>query len=67
MLTLLPPLPSPLPSPPLPSLHPTADAANNLALPPLVPYTDFYNTALDHTDLMTEYYAWQSPQGLVTM
>ena len=71
LLTPLPSFPPPPPpsasSPPLPPLPYTADAANNLALPPLIPYTDFYNEALDHTDLMTEYYAWQSPQGFVTM
>jgi E3 ubiquitin-protein ligase HECTD2 len=43
------------------------NAANNLEHPPLIPYTSFYNPALDHTDLMTEYYAWQSPQGFATM
>ncbi|XP_065882885.1 probable E3 ubiquitin-protein ligase HECTD2 isoform X2 [Dysidea avara] len=43
------------------------NAANSLHHPPLISYTEFYNTALDHTDLMAEYYAWQSPQGHATM
>ena len=43
------------------------DASNNLSSPLLVDYKTFYNESLDHTDLMTEYYAWQSPQGFVTM
>lgn len=43
------------------------DTANSLHQPSLISYTDFYNTALDHTDLMAEYYAWQSPQGHATM
>ena len=43
------------------------DAANSLHQPTIISYTEFYNTALDHTDLMAEYYAWQSPQGHATM
>jgi len=43
------------------------DGANSLHHPPLISYTEFYNMALDHTDLMAEYYAWQSPQGHATM
>uniref|UniRef100_A0A8C2UVN3 HECT-type E3 ubiquitin transferase n=1 Tax=Chinchilla lanigera TaxID=34839 RepID=A0A8C2UVN3_CHILA len=34
--------------------------ANNLVQPPLIPYTDFYNSALEHIDLMEVYHAWQS-------
>jgi hypothetical protein len=30
--------------------------------PPLVDYTEFYNSALDHIDLMQEYFNWQNPQ-----
>lgn len=30
------------------------DTANNLVHPPLIPYTDFYNSTLDHIDLMEE-------------
>lgn len=45
----------------------STDAANSLHQSPLISYMDFYNTALDHTDLMAEYYAWQSPQGHATM
>lgn len=36
------------------------DTANNLVHPPLIPYTDFYNSTLDHIDLMEEYHTWQS-------
>nr|BAC26510.1 unnamed protein product [Mus musculus] len=36
------------------------NTANNLVHPPLVPYTDFYNSTLDHIDLMEEYHTWQS-------
>ncbi|XP_041426947.1 probable E3 ubiquitin-protein ligase HECTD2 isoform X2 [Xenopus laevis] len=35
------------------------DAANTLCNPPLIPYTDFYNSTLDHIDLMEEYQTWQ--------
>lgn len=28
---------------------------------PLVSYTEFYNSTLDHIDLMKEYLTWQSP------
>ena len=44
-----------------------AERANWLDHPPIVPHTEFYNTALDHTDLMSEFYSWQSPQGHATM
>ncbi|KAG8176214.1 hypothetical protein JTE90_016084, partial [Oedothorax gibbosus] len=27
----------------------------------LIPYTEFYNSALDHINLMAEYYRWQNP------
>ena len=37
------------------------DAANNAASPALIPYTEFYNHALDHVDLMQEYANWQTP------
>uniref|UniRef100_F7DKG7 Probable E3 ubiquitin-protein ligase HECTD2 n=1 Tax=Callithrix jacchus TaxID=9483 RepID=F7DKG7_CALJA len=36
------------------------NTANNLAHPPLIPYTDFYNSTLDHIDLMEEYHTWQN-------
>ncbi|XP_035825923.1 probable E3 ubiquitin-protein ligase HECTD2 isoform X2 [Aplysia californica] len=39
------------------------NAANNLMLPPIVTYTEFYNSTLDHLDLMAEYYAWQNPSS----
>ncbi|XP_053164180.1 probable E3 ubiquitin-protein ligase HECTD2 isoform X2 [Hemicordylus capensis] len=35
------------------------NSANSLANPPVVPYTDFYNSTLDHIDLMEEYHNWQ--------
>uniref|UniRef100_A0A6I8RDN0 Probable E3 ubiquitin-protein ligase HECTD2 n=1 Tax=Xenopus tropicalis TaxID=8364 RepID=A0A6I8RDN0_XENTR len=35
------------------------NAANTLSNPPLIPYTDFYNSTLDHIDLMEEYQTWQ--------
>ncbi len=37
------------------------DAANNLVHPPLIQYTEFSNSTLDHLDLMAEYYTWQNP------
>ena len=42
-----------------------ADAANNLAVPTLVAHTDFYNSTLDHLDLMAEKegYAATLPYG----
>uniref|UniRef100_A0A2C9MAF0 HECT-type E3 ubiquitin transferase n=1 Tax=Biomphalaria glabrata TaxID=6526 RepID=A0A2C9MAF0_BIOGL len=39
------------------------NAANNLLLPPIVQYSEFYNSTLDHLDLMAEYYAWQNPSS----
>ncbi|KAM5240546.1 putative E3 ubiquitin-protein ligase HECTD2 isoform 3-T3 [Hipposideros larvatus] len=36
------------------------NTANGLVHPPLIPYTDFYNSTLDHIDLMEEYHTWQS-------
>ncbi|XP_076467951.1 putative E3 ubiquitin-protein ligase HECTD2 [Babylonia areolata] len=39
------------------------NAANNLAAVPLVSHSDFYNSTLDHLDLMAEYYAWQNPSS----
>ncbi|XP_042816676.1 probable E3 ubiquitin-protein ligase HECTD2 isoform X6 [Panthera tigris] len=36
------------------------NTANSLVHPPLIPYTDFYNSTLDHIDLMEEYHTWQS-------
>ncbi|XP_072851401.2 putative E3 ubiquitin-protein ligase HECTD2 isoform X2 [Pogona vitticeps] len=36
------------------------NASNSLAIPPIVPYMDFYNSTLDHIDLMEEYQNWQS-------
>ncbi|KAJ9584732.1 hypothetical protein L9F63_020937, partial [Diploptera punctata] len=38
------------------------NAANNSSTPPLLDYTEFYNSALDHMDLMQDYFNWQSPQ-----
>nr|XP_006117511.1 probable E3 ubiquitin-protein ligase HECTD2 isoform X2 [Pelodiscus sinensis] len=35
------------------------NAANTLANPAVIPYTDFYNSTLDHIDLMEEYHNWQ--------
>jgi len=35
------------------------DAANSLISPPVISYTDFYNSTLDHIDLMEEYHNWQ--------
>uniref|UniRef100_F7BTG6 Probable E3 ubiquitin-protein ligase HECTD2 n=1 Tax=Monodelphis domestica TaxID=13616 RepID=F7BTG6_MONDO len=35
------------------------NAANGLAHLPIIPYTDFYNSTLDHIDLMEEYHTWQ--------
>ncbi|XP_053307189.1 probable E3 ubiquitin-protein ligase HECTD2 [Spea bombifrons] len=35
------------------------NAANTLCNPPLISYTDFYNSTLDHIDLMEEYQTWQ--------
>ncbi len=37
------------------------DATNNLCSPTLVSFMDFYNSSLDHLDLMAEYYTWQNP------
>ncbi|KAK7482010.1 hypothetical protein BaRGS_00026702 [Batillaria attramentaria] len=39
------------------------NAANNLSSPALVSHIDFYNSTLDHLDLMAEYYAWQNPSS----
>ncbi|KAL8601284.1 putative E3 ubiquitin-protein ligase HTD2 [Nucella lapillus] len=39
------------------------NAANNLAAVALVAHIDFYNSTLDHLDLMAEYYAWQNPSS----
>ncbi|XP_054709612.1 probable E3 ubiquitin-protein ligase HECTD2 [Uloborus diversus] len=36
----------------------TANSRNN---PNLISYTEFYNSALDHINLMAEYYRWQNP------
>ena len=30
---------------------------------PLVSYIEFYNSTLDHIDLMKEYLTWQSPDS----
>ncbi|KAI1301906.1 putative E3 ubiquitin-protein ligase HECTD2 [Halotydeus destructor] len=37
------------------------NAANNRNNPNLITYTEFYNSALDHINLMSEYYKWQNP------
>ncbi|KAK3096247.1 hypothetical protein FSP39_024931 [Pinctada imbricata] len=39
------------------------DAANNMAAPNIVHYSEFYNSTLDHLDLMAEYYTWQNPSS----
>ncbi|XP_046686102.1 probable E3 ubiquitin-protein ligase HECTD2 [Homalodisca vitripennis] len=39
------------------------NAANNGSSPPLLDYTEFYNSALDHVDLMQDYFNWQSHSG----
>nr|XP_057907388.1 probable E3 ubiquitin-protein ligase HECTD2 [Doryrhamphus excisus] len=36
------------------------NAANSVASPPIMPFTDFYNIALEHIDFMEEYRTWQS-------
>ncbi|KAF2355382.1 HECT domain [Trinorchestia longiramus] len=36
-------------------------ASNSAAQPPLISYTEFYNDALDHLDLIQEYRSWQMP------
>ncbi|XP_035713374.1 probable E3 ubiquitin-protein ligase HECTD2 isoform X1 [Folsomia candida] len=38
------------------------NAANNGCQPALLHYSEFYNSALDHVDLMQEYWRWQSPE-----
>nr|XP_034994050.1 probable E3 ubiquitin-protein ligase HECTD2 isoform X1 [Zootoca vivipara] len=35
------------------------NTSNTLANPSIVPYMDFYNSTLDHIDLMEEYHNWQ--------
>ncbi|XP_043912584.1 probable E3 ubiquitin-protein ligase HECTD2 [Protopterus annectens] len=35
------------------------NAANSLSSPPVIAYTEFYNSTLDHIDLMEEYHTWQ--------
>ncbi|ESO93074.1 hypothetical protein LOTGIDRAFT_119782, partial [Lottia gigantea] len=37
------------------------NAANTVIT--IVPHTAFYNSTLDHLDLMAEYYAWQNPSS----
>nr|XP_042904341.1 probable E3 ubiquitin-protein ligase HECTD2 [Parasteatoda tepidariorum] len=37
------------------------NTANNRNNPNLISYTEFYNSALDHINLMAEYYRWQNP------
>lgn len=36
-------------------------AANFKVYPSIISYTEFYNSALDHINLMAEYHRWQSP------
>ncbi|XP_076154126.1 putative E3 ubiquitin-protein ligase HECTD2 [Alosa pseudoharengus] len=36
------------------------NAANSIATPPILPFTDFYNLTLDHTDFMEDYRTWQT-------
>ncbi len=38
------------------------DAANNSGVTSLVAHTEFYNSTLDHIDLMKEYATWQNPE-----
>ncbi|XP_071604828.1 probable E3 ubiquitin-protein ligase HECTD2 isoform X2 [Heliangelus exortis] len=35
------------------------NAANSLITPPIISYTEFYNSTLDHIDLMEEYHNWR--------
>nr|XP_028585569.1 probable E3 ubiquitin-protein ligase HECTD2 [Podarcis muralis] len=35
------------------------NTSNSLANPSIVPYMDFYNSTLDHIDVMEEYHNWQ--------
>ncbi|XP_030309383.1 probable E3 ubiquitin-protein ligase HECTD2 isoform X2 [Calypte anna] len=35
------------------------NAANSLISPPIISYTEFYNSTLDHIDLMEEYHNWR--------
>ncbi|XP_015194984.1 probable E3 ubiquitin-protein ligase HECTD2 [Lepisosteus oculatus] len=35
------------------------NAANTISNPPLIPFTDFYNSSLDHIDIMEDYQTWQ--------
>ncbi|XP_015792141.1 probable E3 ubiquitin-protein ligase HECTD2 [Tetranychus urticae] len=37
------------------------NSANNKVTPNLIPYTEFYNSALDHINLMSEFNRWQNP------
>lgn len=39
----------------------SVDEACQLKEPPLLPHTEFYNSSLDHIDLMVEFYAWKCP------
>ena len=39
-----------------------SDEANVLELLPLLSHEEFYNTTLDHTDLMPDFYSWQYSQ-----
>ncbi|CAH1783947.1 unnamed protein product [Owenia fusiformis] len=39
------------------------NACNNHSNPTHIPYTEFYNSTLDHLDLMAEYYTWQNPSS----
>ncbi|XP_061646311.1 probable E3 ubiquitin-protein ligase HECTD2 [Phyllopteryx taeniolatus] len=36
------------------------NAANSVSSPPIMPFSDFYNIALEHIDFMDEYRIWQS-------
>lgn len=42
------------------------DEANQLEHPPLVSHEEFYNTTLDHTELMPDFYSWQYSQSQTT-
>ncbi|XP_063077601.1 probable E3 ubiquitin-protein ligase HECTD2 [Engraulis encrasicolus] len=36
------------------------NAANSIAVAPILPFADFYNTTLDHTDFMEDFRTWQA-------
>uniref|UniRef100_A0A4W5QL68 HECT-type E3 ubiquitin transferase n=1 Tax=Hucho hucho TaxID=62062 RepID=A0A4W5QL68_9TELE len=36
------------------------NAANSISCTPIMPFVDFYNLTLDHTDFMEDYHTWQT-------